>query len=152
MNQKLAAQKDKEFQQYVLRIDNTFSQVPTSQQVQEQRKAREIAAQFDKFQARNKSFEDMRSRSEEARFAKSYFRSQTIETPRAPTACLIWKNADGTWKTVQTKEDPKAMSAGIAIAIAMVRAACKHPSVVSHVVPREALELSTPFTANYYIP
>ena len=70
MNQKLAAQKDKEFQQYLLRIDNTLSQVPTSQQVQEQRKAREIAAQFDKFQARNKSFEDIRSRSEEARFAK----------------------------------------------------------------------------------
>ena len=48
-----------------------------------------------------------------------------IEKPRAPTGCLIGKNPDGTWKTSQAKEYPRAMSAGIAAA--MVRAACKHP-------------------------
>ena len=49
------------------------------------------------------------------------------ERPRAPTGCLIGKNPDGTWKTSQAKEYPRAMSAGIAAA--MVRAACKHPKV-----------------------
>ena len=47
-----------------------------------------------------------------------------FERPRAPTGCLICKSPDGTWKTSQAKEYPRAMSAGIAAA--MVRAACKH--------------------------
>ena len=47
-----------------------------------------------------------------------------FERPRAPTGCLIGKNPDGSWKTSQAKEYPRAMSAGIAAA--MVRAACKH--------------------------
>ena len=47
-----------------------------------------------------------------------------FERPRAPTGGLIGKNADGSWKTSQAKEYPRAMSAGIAAA--MVRAARKH--------------------------
>ena len=50
-----------------------------------------------------------------------------FERPRAPTGCLIGKNPDGTWKTFQAKEYPRAMSAGIAAA--MVSSACKHPKV-----------------------
>ena len=47
-----------------------------------------------------------------------------IERPRPPTGCLIGKSLDGSWKTLQAKEYPRAMSAGIAAA--MVSAACKH--------------------------
>ena len=43
---------------------------------------------------------------------------------RKPHRVLNWDKKDGTWKTLQAKEYPRAMSAGIAAA--MVRAACKH--------------------------
>ena len=62
-----------------------------------------------------------------------------IENPQAPTGYLIGKNADGTWKTAQAKEYPKDTSAGIAAA--MVRAACKHQSIQSQVIPQKALDL-----------
>ena len=41
-----------------------------------------------------------------------------------PQDAELEKNTDGTWKTSQAKEYPRAMSAGIAAA--MVRAVCKH--------------------------
>jgi len=50
---------------------------------------------------------------------------------------LNWnKTSDGTWKTPQAKEYPRAMSAGIAAA--MVRAACKHPKAQTIVDIEEA--------------
>ena len=43
---------------------------------------------------------------------------------------------DGTWKTFQAKEYPRAMSAGIAAV--MVRAACEHPKAQTIVDIEEA--------------
>ena len=61
-----------------------------------------------------------------------------VERPRAPTGCLIGKNADGSWETSQAKEYPKAMSAGIASATG--RAACKHQSIPPQADTEEDLE------------
>ena len=65
------------------------------------------------------------------------------EKPRAPTGCLIGKNPDGTWKTSQAKEYPRAMSAGIASA--MVRAACKHPRAHTNEDIEEAIKTNADF-------
>ena len=46
------------------------------------------------------------------------------------------KQTDGTWKTSQAKEYPRAMSAKIAAA--MVRVACKHPTAQTLVDIEEA--------------
>ena len=53
------------------------------------------------------------------------------------------QKTDGTWKTSQAKEYPRAMSAGIAAA--MVRAACKHPKVHTLEDTEEATKAFVPF-------
>ena len=68
-----------------------------------------------------------------------------VERPRNPTRCLVGKNADGSWKTVQAKEYPSAMSAGIAGA--MVRAACKHQSILTQADAEEVMEQFAPFSS-----
>ena len=54
------------------------------------------------------------------------------------------KNTDGSWKSSQAKEYPRAMSAGIAVA--MVRAVCKYQSIPTHVDADEAMEQFAPFS------
>ena len=71
-----------------------------------------------------------------------------VARPRAPTGCLISKHPDGTWKTSQAKEYPKAMSAGIAAA--MLRAVCKHRSILTQVDPDEAIAFVVPFSFCVY--
>ena len=53
------------------------------------------------------------------------------------------EKTDGTWKTSQAKEYPRAMSAGIAAA--MVRAACKHQKAQVTADIEEATKQFTPF-------
>ena len=62
-----------------------------------------------------------------------------VENPQEPTGCLIGQNADGIWKTAEANEYPKTMSGGIVAA--MVKAACKHQSMQTQVVPEETMEL-----------
>ena len=66
-----------------------------------------------------------------------------FERPRAPTGCLISEHPDGTWKTSQAKEYPRAMGAGIAAA--MVRAVCKHQKAQVIVDIEEATKQFAPF-------
>ena len=61
---------------------------------------------------------------------------KNLERPRKPTVYLIGQKPDGSWKTAQAKEYPRAMSAGIAAA--MVRAACKHPRAQTDTASIEA--------------
>ena len=58
-------------------------------------------------------------------------------------AAELENKTDGTWKTSQAKEYPRAMSAGIAAA--MVRAACKHPKVQTLQDREEATKAFVPF-------
>ena len=67
-----------------------------------------------------------------------------VERLRVPTGCLICKNADGFRKTSQANDCPRAMSAGIAAA--MVRAACKHQSILTQADAEEAMDQFAPFS------
>ena len=54
-----------------------------------------------------------------------------------------WKKTDGSWNTSQAKENPRAMSAGIAAA--KVRAACKHQEAQITVDMEEVTKPFAPF-------
>ena len=58
------------------------------------------------------------------------------------------KNADGSCTTLKAKDYPKAMSAGIAVA--MVRAVWKYQSIPTQVGPDEAMEQFAPFLSSFY--
>ena len=73
-----------------------------------------------------------------------------VERPRTPTGCLLGKYADGSWKASQAKEYPRAMSAGIAVA--MVRAACKHQSILTQADAEEVIEQVASFLSSFYTP
>ena len=57
------------------------------------------------------------------------------------------ENIDRIWKTFQAKEYLKAISVGIAAA--MVRAACKHRSILTQVDPDEAIACFAKFSPSF---
>ena len=73
---------------------------------------------------------------------------KTFERPRPPTGCLIGKNPDGSWKTLQAKEYLRAMSAGIAAA--MVKTASKHQKAQVALDIEEVTKQFALFSRSFY--
>ena len=65
-------------------MEEHLAQVPSAQQLQNQRNQRELELQHEEFQAKNRSLEEELARQEELNAAKERLSSQTLDVDELP--------------------------------------------------------------------
>ena len=77
--QKEAEQREEEHKQHLNKMEEHLAQVPSAQQIQDQRNQRELEVQREELQRKNKSIQEQLARQEELRVAKERLSFQTID-------------------------------------------------------------------------